>query len=110
MAVTQDQLNRLKQALRIDGSADDALLSQYYETAQKSLARPIGCTVDDPFLTDNPEFDTAVLMLAAHYWSHRLPVSDVNLIEIPEGINSLYWPLKLEYAIQQGATTDGTTS
>jgi uncharacterized phage protein (predicted DNA packaging) len=105
MVVTLDQL---KQSLRIDGAADDTLLSVYLSSAQKNLARPIGCEVNDDFLADNPEYDTAVLMLAGHYWTHRLGVSDVNLTEIPAGVDSLYWPLKLEYAIKKEAAENGS--
>jgi hypothetical protein len=47
-------------------------------------------------------------MLAGHYWTHRLGVSDVNLTEIPAGVDSLYWPLKLEYASQKEAAENGS--
>lgn len=108
MAVT---LDLLKQSLRIDGTADDVFLTVYLKAAINNLARPIGCPPTDDFLANNPEFDTAVLMLAGHYWTHRLAVSDAALTEIPAGINSIYWPLKLEYAIlknQQESDSSGT--
>jgi uncharacterized phage protein (predicted DNA packaging) len=97
------QLNDFKTALRIDTDADDGLLEIFMKSASDYMKGAVGDKVRG-FYDENSRFDTAVIMLADHYYKYRSAVSDASnkqqVVEIPFGVTTLILQLKGSYACQ----------
>ena len=63
-------LEMLKNSLRVDDDADDALLTGYLDAAKSFVKNAVGA--DEDYYVNNTRFDTAVLALASTYYTYRM--------------------------------------
>lgn len=103
MALT---LSDIKNALRIDIDSDDALLTGFMNGAIQDIKTSVGDDNDgmEDFWSDNPLFDTAVIMLTDAYYKNRSATTDASnrqqVVEYPLGVTSMIHKLKATYLLR----------
>lgn len=108
--ITVASLNSLKLSLRIDSTADDALLKGYLLAAESYIKSAIGSENDVTNFYSLPEvinlFNTAVLALASTYYTYRASLSAIAALPVDLTVNSIVSQLRGLYAEQSEATSD----
>lgn len=108
---TTANLNSLKLSLRIDSTADDALLKGYLLAAESYIKSAIGSENDVTNFYSLPEvinlFNTAVLALASTYYTYRASLSAIAALPVDLTVNSIVGQLRGIYAEQSEAISDG---
>lgn len=88
-------LQEIKDHLRIDGNAEDALLTLYGESAEDLTIQYLNTTLED-LVADLPAVPKAikhaVLLLVAHSYQNREAVSERNMYAVPYGYDALIKP------------------
>jgi uncharacterized phage protein (predicted DNA packaging) len=99
------QLSDIKTALRVDTTADDALLTTLMTAASDYIMGAVG--TDDSmysFYINNSRFDTLVMMFTDHWYKYRTVVTDASnkmqVVEIPYGAKAILLQLKGAYLWQ----------
>ncbi len=101
-------LETLKTSLRLDGNADDALLTGYQSAAESYVKNAVG-TDDGKFYAQDavsPLYDVAVIALASGYYTFRTALSLVESYPIDLPTNSIIGQLRglyADYLAEQGA-------
>ncbi|MCT3589318.1 phage gp6-like head-tail connector protein [Levilactobacillus brevis] len=97
MAVTLEQL---KNSLRIDGSADDGMLSGYLTAAQSYIQNAVGTDVADFYTAADVAslYDVAVLALASSYYNVRSSLVSTTTISVNLPVDSIIGQLRGLYA------------
>jgi len=86
------ELTQLKNYLRIDHDLDDQLLTYIQSIAESYIQSAIDST-DDYYKTD-PRFDYATALLISHWYENRSATTDVNLEDIPFGVQAFIQQLR----------------
>ncbi|WP_407886036.1 head-tail connector protein [Levilactobacillus sp. N40-8-2] len=98
-------LDRLKNSLRIDSTADDDMLNGYLKAAQSYIQNAIGTDVAEfytgPSVTDL--YDVAVMALASSYYNVRSSLVSTTTISVNLPVNSIIGQLRGLYAKQEEA-------
>ena len=109
-SATMLTLDNLKLSLRIDSTADDALLKGYLAAAQSYVKLAIGAESDAVGFYTSHEvinlFSTAVLALASTYYTYRASLSAIAALPVDLTVNSIVSQLRGLYAEQSEATSD----
>lgn len=90
----------LKVSLRIDGKADDILLTGYSNAAEAYIKNAVG-TDDDSFFEKESVIDlvkTAIIAQASAYYSFRTSLSLVESYPIEPAVDSIVAQLRGVYA------------
>ena len=88
-AAAAADLEACKQYMRVDGSDDDALITQLMGAAKEYL-RTAG--IEEPVSEDNNLYTTAVHSLTLHYYDHRDAVGEEK--SFPTGLRPIINQLK----------------
>lgn len=93
-------LDRLKNSLRIDGTADDDMLNGYLTAAQSYIKNAIGTDVDNFYTADGVAelYDVAVMALASSYYNVRSSLVSTTTISVNLPVNSIIGQLRGLYA------------
>lgn len=96
-------LDRLKNSLRIDGTADDDMLQGYLVAAQSYIQNAIGTDVGAFYTNDSvaPLYDVAVMALASSYYNVRSSLVSTTTISVNLPVNSIIGQLRGLYAKQE---------
>ncbi|MEK4884879.1 head-tail connector protein [Bacillus sp. FSL W8-0223] len=86
------ELTQLKNYLRIDHDLDDDLLTYLKSVAESYIQGSIDST-DDSYKID-PRFDYATALLVSHWYENRSATSDINLQDIPFGVQAIIQQLR----------------
>ncbi|QMU09311.1 phage gp6-like head-tail connector protein (plasmid) [Levilactobacillus suantsaii] len=101
-------LDDLKLSLRLDGDADDELLTGYLNTAKSYITQAVG-TESDSFYEDASVvdlFNTAVMALASAYYNYRSSLVPTTAISVNLPVNSIIGQLRGLYDLKMEAITD----
>jgi uncharacterized phage protein (predicted DNA packaging) len=84
----------LKQHLRVDISEDDALIQGYANAADLLIRRETGknfvlATDTRVDIAQDALFQQAILMLVAHWYECRQPLSSLSVVEVPFAVTCL---------------------
>lgn len=102
-------IESLKLSLRIDGNADDVLLTGYSKAAEAYIKNAVG-TDDDSFFEKESVIDlvkTAIIAQASAYYSFRTSLSLVESYPIEPAVDSIVAQLRGVYARHMEDKTDG---
>lgn len=95
MALQIVTLEEIKEHTRIDSDAEDSLLVVYGESAEAITLKMLGLTYDQ-MIEKYEETPTpvrhAILMLVAHSYAQREPVSERNIYTVPYTYDLLIKP------------------
>lgn len=93
------QKNQIKEHIRIDHSFEDDLLDTYIEWAKAEIKDSVSTSenLNENYFADNPHYERAVTLLTAHFFENRLPMTEVNLNNVPFGIMSAVHKLRGGY-------------
>lgn len=94
-----DNLDNLKEHMRVDNDFDDELIKSYQSTAISHLINSIGGKPDDEFYQNNDEFDLAVKMLTDQYYRERSATTNNNQKNVAYGVQSIILQLKPAYQL-----------
>lgn len=97
MTVSKEEL---KTSLRIDGDADDTLLSGYLAAAENYIKNAIGVDEDEFYQTESVAslMDVAIIALASGYYTFRTSLSLVSAFPVDLATNSIIAQLRGVYA------------
>lgn len=92
-------LEQLKMHLRTDHDFDDLIIETYKQWAQEEVKDSVSTseTRNEGYFEENSHFDRAVVLLTAHYYENRLPMSDIVIRELPFGVASAIQKLRGGY-------------
>lgn len=85
-------VDAIKDALRIDGDEDDALIQGYIDTAKEYVANAITDELNNEQLTSSRKYRLAVLILVQFWYSNR--ATDIK--QTPYQVRSLIQQLRGE--------------
>ena len=88
-------LNELKAHLRIDGNEEDTLLTTYADSAEAVLLNLLNRSVESIYIDHGciPEpLRHAAMLLAAHFYAVREPVSTIAMATVPYTFDCLIKP------------------
>lgn len=105
-------LDDLKISLRLDGAADDQLLTGYLNTAKSYIMQAVGTESDNfyDYASVVDLFNTAVLALASSYYNYRSSLVPTTAISIDLPVDSIIGQLRGLYDLKMEATTDGQSN
>lgn len=103
--VSEETLDLVKLSLRLDQDEDDSLLKTLILAARRDIMGQVGEQIDD-FFDDNQTFDTAVLILVQHLYTHREAVSTQQTFEVEMSLAYLINSLKDDYRLKYKLFTD----
>lgn len=106
-------LSLTKKSLAIDDddTTFDDLLTGFINAAQNQIKGSVG--TDDGFYSQDSitdQYNSAVVLLASHWYLHRSAVSDSTKVETPLGLHYLLEDLKDSYREWEDTTTTTTTA
>lgn len=83
-------VDTIKDALRIDGSNDDALIQGYIDTAKDYVSNAVGESVP---MNGDTKYNLAVILLVQFWYSNRT----IDMKQTPYQVRSLIQQLRGEY-------------
>lgn len=84
-------LEKYKSHIRVDGDDENIVHQMHLDAATAYVASETGIDADD---VDDPRYDMAILLLAAHFYLNREAVSTNKMNRIPYGISALILSIK----------------
>lgn len=91
-------LDKFKQAFRVDGDDDDVLIQGYLSAAEYSIKSAVGeDDTDGSFYSSAgvlPLLETSTLALAGTYYEYRMSLTDVQPYTVNLTVNSLIGQLR----------------
>lgn len=104
MELTPDRLELLKEHMRLEGTSEDRLLTEYYAWAYIDLVDAItGESIpDDSFFENNKLFNAAIFPLTAYYFENRIAFDSVtrDVQYAPHMVLSVVHKLRYQYAVR----------
>lgn len=99
MSLTVDELEKLKQYLRIDHDEDDVILEQLYKRAKISVKNKVG-PIDETNTDMKEQYDQACALLVQH-WNDNREAYRIgnNAYEIPHSLDSIIRELRYCYPV-----------
>lgn len=98
-------LDELKQSLRLDGDADDQLLTGYLNAAKSYITQAVGDENSVPGFYEmegvNDLFETAVYALAGSYWTYRTSITAIAVNPVDLVVDSIIGQLRGLYSQKQ---------
>lgn len=104
-------LTKKSLAIDADDTTFDDLLTSFINAAQSQIKGSVGENSD--FYSQDSvidQYNSAVVLLASHWYLHRSAVSDSTKVETPLGLHYLLEDLKDSYRDWEETTTTATTS
>ena len=98
MTVSSEELQKVKQYLRVDTGEDDALIGALMEAAKRYLKN---AGVDEPE-TEDPLYTLALYRLTLFYYDQRSDAEAGSDAKLTPGLNSMI--LQLRYSAAAGAS------
>ena len=92
-------VEKFKTAFRVDGESEDDLIKGYLSAADSFVKNAVG-TDDEFYKADKVQSlaDVATLSLAGTYYQYRMTLSDVQVYQIDDTLNSIIGQLRGMYA------------
>ena len=104
------KLDELKQSLRLDGDADDKLLTGYLNAAKNYITQAVGDENSVPGFYEmegvNDLFETAVYALAGSYWYYRTSVTSNTVNSVDLVVDSIIGQLRGLYSQKRDEVDD----
>lgn len=97
----------LKDQLKIDSDDDLTYLQQLTEQAEDVLIHAVDSTIALSVYYSHPMFVRAVSLLAGHWFFNRLAVAQVQMVELPYGVEMIINSLR---GIMWGGDESGSDS
>lgn len=104
MELTPERLSLLKEHIRIEGTSEDKILTEYYAWAYIDLVDAItgDKQPDDSFFEDNKLFNAAIFPLTAYYYENRIAFDSVtrDVQYAPHMVLSVVHKLRYQYTVR----------
>ncbi|VDG18547.1 DNA packaging protein [Lactobacillus sakei] [Lactiplantibacillus mudanjiangensis] len=101
------ELSAMKLALHIDWDEEDSLITGFMKTAEMMIKSGIG---DDAKFYDDSRYcdayNTALIMLTDHLNKTRSATTELNLHEVPLGVQTIMLKLKPAYRLYERGEQD----